>query len=389
MDPLAHTLVGAALGRTRLGRGVPYATVTLALAANAPDVDAFVYFAGEDAGLHWRRGWSHGPIGLVVLPLVLVLAVTIWSRWRRRDGGGPLPVGRLTALAYLGVLTHPALDWLNTYGIRLLSPFSDRWYYGDTLFIVDPWLWLMLGGALFLAHSATVRAVAGWAALGLVASLLVLGGPAPIVAKALWIAGLTALALARLSARDACRRRGAAIVTVAAAVAGVYVVAMLLSAVYARGYVLAELSRRGVGPVKALMVGPVPATPFRRDVVAQTSDGYRFGVLRFDPAPRLDLIVGERGFRPKPAADPLTRAALADPTIRGFVGWARFPYVETELLQDGRAQVWVLDARYVQGPPDGGRSFGAARVFVPAEPGTAPGIVEEDTVGGSPGGAPL
>ncbi len=49
-----------------------------------------------------------------------------------------------SSLCFLGALTHPLLDLLTTYGIRLLSPFSHRWFYGDTLFIMDPWIWLML-----------------------------------------------------------------------------------------------------------------------------------------------------------------------------------------------------------------------------------------------------
>ncbi len=30
------------------------------------------------------------------------------------------------------------MDWLNSYGVRLLMPFSNRWFYGDALYIVDP-----------------------------------------------------------------------------------------------------------------------------------------------------------------------------------------------------------------------------------------------------------
>jgi len=36
---------------------------------------------------------------------------------------------------------HPTLDWLNTYGMRWLMPFSGRWFYGDAVFIVDPGCW--------------------------------------------------------------------------------------------------------------------------------------------------------------------------------------------------------------------------------------------------------
>ena len=37
------------------------------------------------------------------------------------------------------------MDFLNSYGVRLLMPFSERWFYGDALYIVDPMLYLTLG----------------------------------------------------------------------------------------------------------------------------------------------------------------------------------------------------------------------------------------------------
>ena len=44
----------------------------------------------------------------------------------------------LLALSYAGLLSHMFLDFLNSYGIRLLMPFSGRWFYGDSVFIIDP-----------------------------------------------------------------------------------------------------------------------------------------------------------------------------------------------------------------------------------------------------------
>ena len=43
----------------------------------------------------------------------------------------PARVGPLLLISYLGVLSHVLLDYLNNYGVRLLMPFSDRWFYGD------------------------------------------------------------------------------------------------------------------------------------------------------------------------------------------------------------------------------------------------------------------
>ena len=67
MDPLAHTLLGAALARTKLGRERPLAMPVLVLAANAPDIDVIAYFWSSDTALAFRRGPTHGPIGLAVL----------------------------------------------------------------------------------------------------------------------------------------------------------------------------------------------------------------------------------------------------------------------------------------------------------------------------------
>ena len=50
----------------------------------------------------------------------------------------------LLGLCYLGALTHPLLDLQTTYSVQLLSPLSGRWFHSDSLFIIDPWLWLLI-----------------------------------------------------------------------------------------------------------------------------------------------------------------------------------------------------------------------------------------------------
>jgi membrane-bound metal-dependent hydrolase YbcI (DUF457 family) len=144
MDPIAHTLVGASLAQTGLKRLSTFGTLTLLLAANAPDIDAFTMFLGRDVSLGARRGWTHGVLAIAVLPVALAGLVWLLGRIRApRDGAQAPHFTPLLVLSGVGVLTHPLLDWLNTYGIRLLMPFDGRWFYGDALFIVDPWVWLL------------------------------------------------------------------------------------------------------------------------------------------------------------------------------------------------------------------------------------------------------
>jgi inner membrane protein len=158
MDNLTHSLVGAVLGQAGLKRTTGLAMPALIIGANLPDVDAACFFWLEGLEhLAFRRGITHGPPALVLLPLVLAGLLWGWDRWQTKRGTRPearLPVrfGRLYAMAFIGCLTHPAMDWLNVYGIRLLEPFSSQWFYGDTLFIIDPWLWAMLIAAVWVSR---------------------------------------------------------------------------------------------------------------------------------------------------------------------------------------------------------------------------------------------
>jgi inner membrane protein len=163
MDNVCHTLVGLALAESGLARRTARGTVTLAIAANLPDVDALLYVAGGGAAaLAGRRGLTHGVLAMLLLPLVLALAVWWWDRvaWlgaRRRDpiaatnAGPSADVGALFVLATVGVLSHALLDWMNSYGVRLLMPFGHEWFYGDALFIVDPWLLVALAAGVVLS----------------------------------------------------------------------------------------------------------------------------------------------------------------------------------------------------------------------------------------------
>ncbi|MEO0439992.1 MAG: metal-dependent hydrolase [Pseudomonadota bacterium] len=149
MDNLTHSLAGAVLGQLGLKKKTGLGMATLIIAANIPDIDAFATLLGGQQHLALRRGFTHGPIALLILPILLT-GIMIWfDRWQTKRGKRPedrLPVHRgwLLGLAYIGTLSHPALDWLNSYGIRLLEPWSSQWVYGDTIFIIDIWIWAAL-----------------------------------------------------------------------------------------------------------------------------------------------------------------------------------------------------------------------------------------------------
>lgn len=180
MDNLTHGLVGALIGQAGLKRKTGLAMPALIIGANLPDVDAacFLWLDGVEH-LAFRRGITHGPPAWFLLPLLLAGGLWWFDRWQAKRGKRPegrLPVrfGWLYVLALLACLTHPALDWMNVYGIRLLEPFSSRWYHGDVLFIIDVWLWAVMGLATWFSLRREKRG-GEWRRPARIALVVVLG----------------------------------------------------------------------------------------------------------------------------------------------------------------------------------------------------------------------
>ena len=344
MDPLTHTFVGASLAQTRFGR-VRLGTATVVIGANLPDVDAATYFLDNQLSLGFRRGWTHGVLALAVLPALLGWIMHQFDLWRcRRDPTAtPVSQGRLLALAYVSVLTHPALDWLNTYGVRLLMPFDGRWFYGDTLFIIDPWVWLLLGTVTVLAHSGSPARLAGWIALGALSTVLVTGFPGmPMTVRVLWCLGLAGIAWLRIW--GGVQHRLHRVASVCLLLGGLYVAGMIVGSRVTQQQVAAWAHARGFEP-RRIMVGPVPADPWRRDVLVVDDLHYhrvRVDWLAADPITPVGLQA--------PIGDdhPAAAAALAAPELWGFATWTRFPRFDVVSQGDGY-RVSVSDMRGLGG----------------------------------------
>ena len=288
MDNVCHTLVGIAVAQAGFTRRTALATATGAIAANLPDIDVLV-FATDIPSVAFRRGITHGVPAQLLLPVIC--AVVMWSIGRRRTHAAGAPAARfgwLLALSYVGVLTHVFLDFLNTYGVRLLSPVSGRWFYGDAVFIVDIWLWLILGVGTYLARRGATRS-------------------------------------ARL----------------ALTAATVYIAGMLVSASLARSHVIdAWISRTGRPPDR-LMVGPVAITPLRKTVIVDAGDHYVEGTFTWFPA----RVSFEPEVTPKQADLPVVAVARRDPDVAGILVWSRFPFWEIREI-DGGTEVRVRDMRF-------------------------------------------
>jgi inner membrane protein len=295
-------------------------TATLLIGANLPDIDALSYLDGPAADLQFRRGWTHGILALVLLPFILTGLILLADRLFRRLRRAALPSAVLPRevllLSFAAVLTHPVLDTLNTYGVRWLMPFSGRWFYGDTLFIVDPWIWLILGAGVVLSRRRR-----------------------------------NAVGLRAEQARPA---------RIALGLTGVYLLGMWLAGRAAGRTAVAELRMITGAPVDDVMVSPVPANPFVRTVVASQGELYRVAEFRWLHSPHLTPASIQTFSRSRPD-HPAVTAALGTPLARRFLGWARFPVVQLEVEPEGRYLVRIVDLRYAH-PSAGG--FGSVTIPV-------------------------
>ena len=368
MDNLTHGLVGAAISKAGAHRTTPLATATLVIAANAPDIDVLSYFGGEYFALAHRRGITHGWPALIILPFLVAGGVLAWDRWvrrRKRPEAPPVRPRPVLVLSAIGVVTHPLLDWMNTYGMRWGLPFDPRWSYGDALFIIDPWIWLLLGGSIFLASRPGWKGRVTWALAAVATSLPVLLVPLPTPVRVLWLSGIVLILVLRRQMRG----RGAPAYPALAGlvVITLYIGAMLGSDRRARGEVSQVAQAAGL-EVHSVMVAPLPANPFSGEVEVLTDEGYVPGDFHWRRSPRVRLLPDE--VVPLLRTPPGMEAALArlimdrareHRDVIRYLTWSRYPLVR--IAEEGEG--WTVsfsDARYDEGV--GGGALGGLSVTV-------------------------
>jgi inner membrane protein len=363
VDNLTHSLVGLAAAKAGLGRVSPYATFVCVAAASLPDIDIVGLARGPAFYLQHHRGITHSIVGTLALavafPLLVCAAERVWARARGREPRSSLKGLLLCSL--LLTASHPLLDWTNSYGVRPWLPWDGRWIYGDLLFVIDPWVWLVLGGACFLL-ARTRRGLAGWAALALVITLLFfwvvwLGGGGFLSALGvpgwtlyLWCAGLAAFFVLRWAGVGGRFGRGVA----AAALAFVVLYCCALKVVQVRARAEAEVAARELASsvnerVLRVAATPLPADPLTWRCLAENERSS----MRFDL--KLGRPVGEtlRGLPvfPKPVGEEarLVERASVSYDARVLLDFARFPVARVRRADSGGG--WVVqfaDLRFTE-----------------------------------------
>jgi inner membrane protein len=368
MDNLTHSLVGLTAAKAGLEKLSPGATILCVLAANAPDSDIVVLAFGDRwSFLQHHRGITHAIVGVIglalALPLIFYVVDRLWSRFRSRTPQTKFK-GLLIASSITSA-THPLLDWTNNYGIRFLLPWNERWSYGDLVYIVDPFIWLMLGGAAFLLSTKTRSQKLIWGGIAAILTFLVVASPRssslpnPSLISVFWICALIVFIV--LFVKGAKERWGNRLAFVAFALLLCYgsLLAFAHSRAVARGSEEASRIAGANGEAVARFAAmPTLANPFRWDCVFETERAtYRFNLglvgdaepgnaVRYVKTPELMETVSQQ----RPA--------------RVFLGFARFPVMQ--LADPGcttRTLVQLADLRYTEP----GRSRGSFSLEVPVD----------------------
>ncbi len=282
MDNATHALAGLLLAealiqyRDRAGpRSTPETRGALrwvsALANNLNDLDsAYASRLGGKLGylLH-HRGHTHTLLLSPLLGLALFGGWLLVARLRKR----PVSAAErwpLLGLCLLGPFVHIGLDSLNNYGVHPLWPADSSWYFGDSLFIIEPWLWVVLVPALAQGLSSRLARGLLWSVLGIGLALAWGLGMAPWgVALALTVASpLSALLCRRVGARA---RFGFAL-----GGSLLVLVTFALGSRLARAEVTQTLSGVSSERLLDVVITPAPGNPLCFSVVTASLAGDRF-----------------------------------------------------------------------------------------------------------------
>ena len=305
MEPVTHALASLALGRAGLSRVTRRATPMLLVSGLAADLDWASFTAGAPAYLAWHRTASHSLLGTAAIAAGVAAGFSLWGR-RRKDSR---PVRFLPALAVCaaGAGLHLLLDLTNSYGVKLLWPFSARWFAWDLAEPVDPGLLLILLAGLLLP-------------------------------------GLLNLITEEIGAR-AQRRPGQRGAIVAISLVALYIGGRALLHQRA-GALLNSHIYREEEPIRA---GVFPTfSPITWRGVVETETALHQVEVPLSPGAPFDPRLARNQFKPE-KSEVLDRAIASD-AARAFLAFARFPLARVEPAGDG-FEVRIRDLRFV---PQGG-----------------------------------
>jgi inner membrane protein len=157
MDSLTHILTGAVIARAvndeKLG---PWGTVAGMAMGFFPDTDFVLGLFNRQFYLEYHRDFTHS---LLLIPFYSLFFSWLFVKISKR-----VHFWNFYTICLLALVSHVLLDLLTSYGTMILSPFFERRYAWDLLFIID----LIFSGivVLPLLVSLFVKERAAWICRG-------------------------------------------------------------------------------------------------------------------------------------------------------------------------------------------------------------------------------
>jgi membrane-bound metal-dependent hydrolase YbcI (DUF457 family) len=132
-----------------------FGSALLVTAGVAPDLDYASYFVGPSALLTLHRTALHSIGGAAITSCALaVLFCTLDKKWPPRkptkNQAAALTFAPALAICAVGAIGHQLLDLASGEGIQLLWPFRTHWSRWNLTSTFDPWILLVLVGALLI-----------------------------------------------------------------------------------------------------------------------------------------------------------------------------------------------------------------------------------------------
>jgi inner membrane protein len=147
MEPVTHALASIAVSRAGLNKFTRMSTPMLLVSGIAADADWITRLGGPAAFLHGHRTATHSLAGAAAI--AAGAASAFWFAGRKQPKLR-VEFGVAILICAIGATAHVFLDLLNDYGIKLLWPFSAKWYAWDLADSVDAWIIFFLLAGLLL-----------------------------------------------------------------------------------------------------------------------------------------------------------------------------------------------------------------------------------------------
>lgn len=300
MEPVTHALTSIALGRAGLNKITRAATPMLLVSGLIADVDWVTRLGGAATFLRGHRTLTHSLIGTVAI--VAAVAAASWFTGRKYPKFA-VEIFPALAICAIGAGAHLLLDMLNGYGVRLLWPFSPKWYAWDLADSVDSWILFFLLVGLFIPE-------------------------------------LFRLVLEEIGSKPKRhgRQRGA--------IAGLVLVALVIAGrAFAHQRAIALLDSRDYRGQTPLVVAafPRPSNPLLWSGVVETDNAVINLEVPLGPGGEFDPDLGDVHFKPEPSTT--LKDAVSSPAAIEYLNFARFPLASVQPEGPG-FQVRLRDMRF-------------------------------------------